>query len=95
MARLTTLMPDKPEVWYDLAAIQATIGIQADATNNKAEASQKYGESITSLSRAIQLNNQRLATDAKAKNLVTNAQQDPRFMVLRQLPAFQQLVAPK
>jgi hypothetical protein len=54
LVRLVTSLRDNPEAWYDLAAIQATLS--------------KTNEAVASLSRAVQLSNQRLAQQPKAKN---------------------------
>ncbi|HNU52767.1 MAG TPA: DUF2723 domain-containing protein [Verrucomicrobiota bacterium] len=81
LQRLVTLMPDSPEIWYDLAGAQA--------------AGAKNTEAIRSLQTALQLSNRRLAADSTASNLLALAAGDPRFLSLRDLPAFRQLVAPR
>jgi tetratricopeptide (TPR) repeat protein len=81
LLRLVTLVPDAPEVWYDLAGAQTALG--------------KSNEAIKSLNTAIALSNRRLAADPKASNLLAVAAADPRFLPLRALPDFQKLVAPR
>jgi tetratricopeptide (TPR) repeat protein len=81
LLRLVALVPDSPEVWYDLASAQTALS--------------KSNEAIRSLKTSIQLSNRRLAADPKASNLLALAPNDPRFLPLRALPDFQKLVAPK
>ena len=81
LIRLVTLVPDSPEVWYDLAATRTALG--------------KSNEAIKSLNIALQLSNRRLAADPQASNLLVLAATDPRFLPLRALPDFQKLFAPK
>ena len=78
LQRLLKLVPDSPEVWYDLAGAQA-------AQNKQAEALQSLGV-------AIQLSRRRLQVDPKSSNLVAIAAADPRFLALRNLPEFQRLL---
>jgi Flp pilus assembly protein TadD len=78
---MVTIAPDNPEAWYDLAAIQATLS--------------KTNEAVASLGRAVQLSNQRLAQQPKAKNLAALATLDDKFASLRAMPQFQGLFAPK
>lgn len=77
LTRLTTIIPDSPEAWYDLAAIRAVMG-----TKNQ--------EALIALSSAIKLSNARIAKDAKASNLLENAKTDPRMQQLRNQPGFMQ-----
>ena len=78
LVRLVQLVPENPDVWYDLAAIQAVLG--------------KRQTALPSLKQAMQLNTQRLARDPKAKDLAAEAARDDRFGPLRQSPEFQQIV---
>lgn len=79
LRKLVALMPDQPELWYDLAGAQVYTGQNAEA--------------IASLSTCLTLNRQRLATNAEAVDLQKLAASDPRFQPLRSLPEFQKLVA--
>lgn len=81
LQRLVKLMPESPEIWYDLAGSQTALGKSTDA--------------VQSLAKAIQLSDLRLAIDPKASNLHTLAPVDTRFQSLRAVPEFQKLVAPK
>jgi tetratricopeptide (TPR) repeat protein len=81
LEKVTQLAPDLPEGWYDLAALKATAG------NTK--------EAFSLLSRALELNAKRLASDPKAHDLLAQLRQDPMFAPLRQMPEFKQLIAPK
>ena len=81
LLRLVKLMPDNPEAWYDLAGIQATLGKAQDA--------------IRSLTRALQLSNDRLSRQPEAKDLAAIAAKDTRFAGLRGLPEFQRLLSGK
>lgn len=79
LQRLLKLLPDSPEIWYDLAGAQA-------AQNKQAEALQSLGV-------AIELGRQRLRADPKSANLAAIAATDPRFQALQKLPEFQRLIA--
>ncbi len=79
--RMTTLSPNMPEVWYDLAALKAAFG--------------KSPEALPALRRAVDLSDQRRKQNPKARDLRAEAAQDSRFAPIRQLPEFQQLVAPR
>lgn len=81
LLRLTFVLPDNPEVWYDLAAIQAVQG--------------KAGQALGSLTRAIELSNARLARDTNQKDLILEARRDARFAALRETPEYQRLLGPK
>ncbi|MCL5098620.1 MAG: DUF2723 domain-containing protein [Candidatus Omnitrophica bacterium] len=77
LLKLVKLVPLNPEAWYDLAALQAVQG--------------KNEESIKSLSKSIQLSNQRLKQQPNAKNLLAIAAEDGRFQALRQMPEYKKL----
>ncbi len=68
LQRLVEKMPISPEAWYDLAAVQAVQG--------------KTNDAAQSLSRSIQLSNQRLAVQPGAKDLRAVAGQDGRFRTI-------------
>jgi thioredoxin-like negative regulator of GroEL len=78
LQRVAKVMPDSPEVWYDLAAVQAVL--------------QNPAESLKSVTKAIELSNARKAADPQAKDLIEAVRQDARFDLLRRLPEFQQLL---
>jgi tetratricopeptide (TPR) repeat protein len=81
LEKLTQVSPESPEAWYDLAAMKANLG--------------KNAEAVPALTRALELNNQRLQRDPKARDLSTDARQEPRFASLRTTPEFQKLLPPK
>ena len=81
LTRLAQLQPGNPEAWYDLAAVQATLG--------------KNAEALQSLGHALPLNAQRLVQQPGAKDLRAGVFQDARFNALRLDPEFQKLIAPK
>ncbi len=72
---LTRKMPDSPEGWYDLAAVQAA---QRDRT----------ADSWATLAKALALDKQRRATNAAADNIYDRVAKDPRFTDVRRLPEF-------
>jgi thioredoxin-like negative regulator of GroEL len=79
--RLTKVMPENPEAWYDLAVLKAGIG--------------KPAEALSALRQALDLSAKRLKQDPKARDLLANAQKEERFAPLRQMPEFQKLVSPQ
>jgi tetratricopeptide (TPR) repeat protein len=81
LEKLTKISPDSPEAWYDLAAMKANLG--------------KNAEALPALTRCLELNAQRLQSNPKAQDLSSNARQEARFTALRTNPEFQKLVAPK
>jgi tetratricopeptide (TPR) repeat protein len=81
LVRLVGLLPDQPEAWFDLAAIQSVLG--------------KTNEGITSLSKALQLSQARLAIQPKSRNLKEDATKDERFKPLQAMPEFQRLTSAK
>ncbi len=81
LKKMVSLAPDQPEPRYDLAALQAILGNQADSLQN--------------LKAAVDMSAQRRAKDPKARDLVEAARTDSRLDRLRPLPEFQKLVPPK
>ena len=74
------MAPDRPEAWYDLAALKAFLG--------------KRAEAIPALRQALTLSAARLKADSKQPDLRAQAQRDGHFNALRPLPEFQALFAP-
>ncbi len=74
------LSPDSPEAWFNVAAFKAAI-------DNAPEA-------MTHLRRTLELNAQRLKRDPRARDLLREAQKDPRLGPLMRRPDFQQPPAP-
>ena len=81
LLRLVKLVPDRPEAWFDLAALQAIQGENAEA--------------LLSLSNSLTLNRKRGKSDPAAKDLSAVAAQDPRFGALRKNPEFKKLLDKK
>jgi tetratricopeptide (TPR) repeat protein len=78
--KIVTLVPDQPEPWYDLAALEAILG--------------KPGPALQSLHKSLDLSAQRLKSNPTAHDLLAEARRDPHFNPLRNLPEFQKLVPP-
>ena len=81
LLKLVKLVPDNAEAWYDLAALQAVLG--------------KNAQAVDSLSRSLKLSKEHVAKQPGAKDLSATAAQDGRFQNLRQLPEFKKLVSGK
>jgi thioredoxin-like negative regulator of GroEL len=80
LEKLTQVMPESPEAWYDLAALKVGIG--------------KSAEAVAALRQSLELSAKRLQRDPKARDLLASARKEERFAPLRQLPEFQKLVGP-
>ena len=78
--KLVTLVPDQPEPWYDLAALNAVMG--------------KPDQAIQNLGRSLDLSAQRHKTNSSARDLLAEVRKDRHFDPLRTLPAFQKIVPP-
>jgi tetratricopeptide (TPR) repeat protein len=81
LRKLVTLTPGSPEAWYDLAATQAIL--------------KRPNDSLQSLTRAVELSNQRLGADPAQRDLRKDAATNRSFAHLQALPEFQKLVAPQ
>jgi len=78
--KLVALVPDQPEPWYDLAALDTVMG--------------KPDQGLQNLDKAIDLSVQRHKTNSAARDLLREARNDARFNSVRNLPAFQKIVPP-
>jgi thioredoxin-like negative regulator of GroEL len=78
LQKLVVKMPESPEAWYDLSAVQVSVG--------------KTNEALKSLSSAIKLSDQRRAKDPKAKDLAQMASKDGRYLILQGVPEFKALI---
>jgi thioredoxin-like negative regulator of GroEL len=81
LERLTKVMPESPEAWYDLAVLKCGVG--------------KSPEALTSLRQALDLSAKRFKADPKARDLLASARKEERFSLLRQTPEFKKLVPPQ
>jgi thioredoxin-like negative regulator of GroEL len=79
LAKLVKLMPDNPEAWYDLTAVQVKLGKTADA--------------LKSLRECMRLNSERLAKTPGSRDLATAAIADAQFQGLQANPEFKKLTA--
>ena len=79
--KLAQLEPDRAEVWFDLAGMQAMLS--------------KTNEAMQSLEKALALYRKRPEKTPGASDLPAIAAQDPRFAALRQNPNFTKLLQMK
>ena len=81
LTRLTEVVPESPEAWYDLAAVKNTLG--------------KLNDAVACLRRAADLSASRLARDPKARDLQQSLEKDAQFATLRQTPEYKAGFPPK
>lgn len=81
LERLVKILPNEAEPWYDLAALKAALGKRAEAYQN--------------LTRALEINAARRATNTTVKDLVAALRTDERFAALRADPQYQKLTGGK
>ena len=65
LQKIVTLVPDQPEPWYDLGALEAVLG--------------KPDASLPSLRKALDLSAQRLKSNPTAHDLLNEARKDQHF----------------
>jgi tetratricopeptide (TPR) repeat protein len=80
LSRLTDVMPDNPEAWYDLSRAQAALN--------------KLPATLSTLQKAIELSEARLKTTPGAKDLAADALTNQSFTTFRANPAFLKVVTP-
>jgi hypothetical protein len=80
LEKIVTLIPDQPEPWYDLAALNTILG--------------KPDQALQCLHKSFDLNARRLKSNPTAHDLLSEARKDPRFNPLRNLPEFQKMFPP-
>jgi tetratricopeptide (TPR) repeat protein len=80
LQKLTSLQPDMPEGWYDLARLEVLLGKRDDA--------------LKDLQTSINLSDERLKTNSKAVDIRKAASAEPGFGPLRGSPDFQKIVSP-
>jgi thioredoxin-like negative regulator of GroEL len=78
LQKIIALQPDQPEARYDLAALEAITG--------------KTNEALKNLAVTLDLSAKRKLTNPAARDLVSEARNDPRFNAVRNEPEFQKLV---
>ncbi|MGA2279016.1 MAG: DUF2723 domain-containing protein [Verrucomicrobiota bacterium] len=78
LQKIVAIVPDQPEPWYDLAALEAMFG--------------KPDLALQSLHKSLDLNAQRLKGNPTAHDLLNDVRKDQHFDPLRNLPEFQKLV---
>jgi tetratricopeptide (TPR) repeat protein len=78
LIRLTRMLPDNPEAFYDLAYVQSAIG--------------KTPAALESLREAIRLSKARKQKDPAAPDMAEMARTDARFEPLRAMPEFQAII---
>lgn len=78
LERLVAAIPQHPEAWYDLAAVQATLG--------------KTNEAIKSLAQALRLSDQRRAQKNDAADLRSAAAVEQRFTPLQSMAPWKSMM---
>jgi tetratricopeptide (TPR) repeat protein len=81
LEKLSQVSPEAPEVWYQLATLQAGLG--------------KGSNAIASLRRAAEITTAVRKTNQSVPDVLDVARQDPKFAMLRTNAEFLQLTAPK
>jgi hypothetical protein len=80
LQKIVAIVPDQPEPYYDLAALEAVLG--------------KPDPALQNLHRSLDLSAQRLKSNPTAHDLLSEARKDQRFNLLRDQPEFQKIVPP-
>jgi tetratricopeptide (TPR) repeat protein len=80
LQKIVALVPDQPEPWYDIAALDVVLG--------------KPDQGLQNLRKSLDLNARRLKTNPAARDLLAEARKDPRFNLVRNRPEFQKIVPP-
>jgi tetratricopeptide (TPR) repeat protein len=78
--KIVALVPDQPEPWYDLAALNVVMG--------------KPDQGLQNLRKSLDLSAQRIKGNPTARDLLAEARKDPRFNSVRNTPEFQKIVPP-
>lgn len=81
LLRLTQVSPESPEAWYDLAAMQSSLG--------------KLDLAAKSLRQAVVLSDRRLKTNSTAKDLRKDLATESRFAPLRARPDWEMITRPE
>jgi tetratricopeptide (TPR) repeat protein len=75
ITRLTQILPDRSDPWYNLATIQSARG--------------EVSQALASLKKSLDINTKEVARDPKTVNLRKHLFEDNNFAALRQTPEFQ------
>jgi tetratricopeptide (TPR) repeat protein len=80
LQKIVALVPDQPEPWYDIAALNVVLG--------------KPDQGLQNLRKSLDLSAQRLKGNPKARDLLAEVRKDDRFNSVRNTPEFQKIVPP-
>jgi tetratricopeptide (TPR) repeat protein len=80
LQKIVALVPDQPEPWYDIAALNVVLG--------------KPDQGLQNLRKSLDLSAQRLKSNPKARDLLAEVRKDERFNSMRNTPEFQKIVPP-
>jgi tetratricopeptide (TPR) repeat protein len=80
LQKIVAIVPDQPEPWYDIAALNVIMG--------------KPDQGLQNLSKSLDLSARRIKSNPTARDLVAEARKDPRFDSVRNRPEFQKIVPP-
>jgi tetratricopeptide (TPR) repeat protein len=80
LQQIVTIVPDQPEPWYDLAALNVMMG--------------RPDQGLQNLRKSLDLSAQRIKGNPTARDLLAEVRGDHRFDSLRNLPEFQKMVSP-
>jgi thioredoxin-like negative regulator of GroEL len=81
LVRLTEVNPQSPEAWYDLAAMQSSLG--------------KLDAALQNVRRSLALNDQRMRTNPASKDLRAEVAKEERFAPLRTRPDWSTATQPQ
>jgi tetratricopeptide (TPR) repeat protein len=80
LQKIVAIVPDQPEPWYDIAALNVVLG--------------KPDQGLQNLRKSLDLSAQRIKGNPTARDLLAEARKDPRFDSVRNRPEFQKIVPP-
>jgi tetratricopeptide (TPR) repeat protein len=80
LQKIVAIIPDQPEPWYDIAALNVVLG--------------KPDQGLQNLRKSLDLSAQRIKGNPTARDLLAEVRKDPRFDAVRNRPEFQKIVPP-